>query len=149
MSEQLSKHFHSRELACKCGCGLGDRLDDYAFELIVLLEQIRDSLETPLHINSGARCAAHNSKVGGVADSLHTPHTVRTRPKPVVMAADIAATGTAKYDIAATALMVGASGVGVGGNFVHVDVRDVIGRPRAIWGYAAGGAGGSATEKGE
>jgi len=65
---QLSTHFRRHEFACPCGCGF-NTIDA---ELLYVLESIRDHFQTPVIINSGARCMRHNVSVGGAALSKHT-----------------------------------------------------------------------------
>ena len=37
-----------------------------------MCQTIRDAAGVPVRVNSGCRCAAHNAKVGGAANSYHT-----------------------------------------------------------------------------
>jgi uncharacterized protein YcbK (DUF882 family) len=69
---QLTDHLHTNETACRCGCGLGTRLDDYAPQLLALFENLRAAAgDVPLYVRSGWRCAAHNGVVGGSPRSNH------------------------------------------------------------------------------
>lgn len=64
--KKLSQNFSSEEFECPC-CG-------YALvdtELVIVLERIRQLLGVPVRINSGYRCPAHNTKVGGARMSRH------------------------------------------------------------------------------
>lgn len=63
----LSKHFSRHEFACKCGCGFAT----VDYELLVILEKLREHLQQPITIVSGCRCSAHNAAVGGARDSQH------------------------------------------------------------------------------
>ena len=63
-----TKNFKVSEFACKCGCGFQD-IDQ---RLINMCQEIRDKLGVAVKINSGCRCAKHNTKVGGVKNSTHT-----------------------------------------------------------------------------
>lgn len=67
----LSKHFSKAEFQCRCGCGFGLKDGDINPLLIERLELIRAHFGTPIHINSGCRCARHNKAVGGAEHSQH------------------------------------------------------------------------------
>ena len=64
--DQLSKNFHRMEFACRCGCGL----DTADYLLVIILQDVRNHFEKPVHVLSGSRCQAHNQTVGGVDDSI-------------------------------------------------------------------------------
>lgn len=64
----LSEHFSSWEIACKCKCEIGIIPDP---ELITRLEAARVHAGIPFVINSGVRCPRHNARVGGVGNSSH------------------------------------------------------------------------------
>lgn len=55
----LSKNFDRSEFACKCGCGY----DTVDIALVHALEDAREHFNSPISINSGARCRAHNTEV--------------------------------------------------------------------------------------
>lgn len=63
----LSFHFSTEELKCKCGCG------KFIFDskLIGGMEFLRARFMRPEHVLSGTRCESHNANVGGVGDSQH------------------------------------------------------------------------------
>lgn len=61
-----SKYFSDAELSCKCGCGLMP-----TEETIKLADKVREDWQAPVLCVSGARCAAHNTKVGGAPQSAH------------------------------------------------------------------------------
>ena len=64
----LTKNFSRHEFACQCGCGF----DTVDYELIIVVQDIRDYIEKKLRINSGCRCPKHNSKIKGASEnSLH------------------------------------------------------------------------------
>jgi uncharacterized protein YcbK (DUF882 family) len=58
--------FMPSETKCKCGCGL-----DIQDSLRDALNRMRNDFGFPLHVVSGARCAAYNKKVGGAKHSQH------------------------------------------------------------------------------
>lgn len=63
----LAKNFSRYEFACHCGCGF----DQVALELVFWLQGLRERIGRPLYINSGCRCAAHNTAVRGAKNSYH------------------------------------------------------------------------------
>jgi len=63
----LSTNFNRSEFACGCGCGF-DAVD---YALLTELEAMRAAFSSPVHVNSGARCRAHNAVVGGAVNSQH------------------------------------------------------------------------------
>ncbi len=62
------KYFKKSEFRCKCGCGL-DSMDE---TLIRVADRTREHFGSPMNVSSGRRCASHNARVGGVANSRHT-----------------------------------------------------------------------------
>jgi uncharacterized protein YcbK (DUF882 family) len=105
---QLSPHFHSREFACKDGCGwiAVDPL------LIVRLEELRRRLGRPIRIVSGRRCPIRNALVKGAARSRHVHGDGADIPSSLMV--------TERQ-----ARLVGFTGIGVNrqGWVVHVDTR--------------------------
>ncbi|GAI70152.1 unnamed protein product, partial [marine sediment metagenome] len=65
------------------------------------------------YINSGYRCTEENKRVGGVKGSYHI----------FGMAADITVKTKSMHDLAILAESVGFKGIGLYGNFLHLDVR--------------------------
>lgn len=61
-------HFKPDEFKCRCGCNL----NNIDYNLVKILEAIRNHYNKPLIITSGCRCLSHNAKVGGVRGSKHT-----------------------------------------------------------------------------
>jgi len=111
---KLSEHFHDYEFACHCGCGFASPVP----ELVQVLEQIRDAIRRPIHVNSGCRCATHNQSIGGSLNSLHTQGK----------AADIPTDDKRhKFDLVAAAIQCGASDIGVYDWGVHVGVGSSTG----------------------
>ena len=92
MIDYISPHFRAAEFVCHCGasdCAAQDiEMSRY---LIGALEHLRGRLgDMPITITSGVRCAAHNSAVGGVANSYHlTGH-----------AADVVVSGATPAEVA-------------------------------------------------
>jgi len=123
----LSPHFDTREAECGCGCGFGRDQDDIDMGLVAMLEDMREAIGRPIFINSWCRCYRHNAAVGGVTDSIHT----------LGQAVDIRVYGGKhKHQVEKAAYFYGATGVGTGKTFVHVDVHEGYLKPRpSAWGY--------------
>jgi hypothetical protein len=99
---QLSKNFNEKEFACPCcGKSLPDPM------LVNKLQQMRDMLKKPIHINSGTRCIKHNFDVGGAPGSMHLSGK----------AADITVAGVSPKEVFKLA-----ERLSFGGTFTHVDV---------------------------
>jgi zinc D-Ala-D-Ala carboxypeptidase len=109
----MLKHFKLSEFNCKCGCGIGQMDED----LLTRLDAFREFLQSPLKVTSGFRCQSHNLKVGGAPKSFHL----------LGKAADISSTkfsGPGLYRQLQKFAPGMFGGVGVGKNFIHVDVRE-------------------------
>lgn len=114
------KYFKPEEFACKCGCGAKNINHD----LVVILEKIREHYGKPVRINSGVRCAVHNARVGGAANSQHLAKYAN--------AVDIGTiSGTTPHAMAAyvETLMPNTGGIGIYSWGIHVDVR----KTKARW----------------
>lgn len=112
---KLSKNFRVSEFSCKgSGCCSTVKIDE---QLVAYLQQIRDRFGKSLYITSGYRCATHNKKTGGAANSYHANG----------QAADFYIPGIAPAQIAKYAESIGVLGIGLyeakDGNFVHIDTR--------------------------
>ena len=108
------KYFERREFACKCGkCG-GFPVEPN-WDLLRVLEKIREHFGAPVRVNSGVRCATHNKNVGGASRSQHVYGT----------AADIKVTGVSPAKVAeyAETLLPNTGGIGQYSTFTHIDVR--------------------------
>lgn len=113
----VSKNFTVSEFSCRDG-------SDAVYidtKLIEILQKIRDHFKSPVIINSAYRTPSYNAKVGGVANSQHTKGT----------AADIVVKGVLPKEVAffAESIMINFGGIGLYGNFVHIDTRN----SRARW----------------
>lgn len=113
---QLSDNFSQSEFACECECGF----DDVSLELVEVLQEMRDTLEEPITINSACRCPEHNAEVGGAKRSQHLLGT----------AADIVVKGCTPafiYEYLDNKYP-DTYGVGKYKSFTHIDVRNTKGR---------------------
>lgn len=108
------KYFKRSEFKCKCGKCSGYPVEP-SQELLKILDQIREHFGSPVRVNSGIRCIAHNRNVGGASKSQHLYGT----------AADIKVTGVKPETVAAYAetLLPNSGGIGRYATFTHVDVR--------------------------
>ena len=110
MGYSLSKYFKREEFACECGCGF----DTVDAETIGVLDQVREHFDSPVVINSGCRCAAHNKYIGGAKKSQHV----------FGRAADIVVKGVSPSVVAnyIETIMTG-GGIGRYETFTHIDTR--------------------------
>ncbi len=111
MSDRVSEHFRRSEFACHCGCGFA-AVD---VELLSVLEDLRDSFRSPVHINSACRCAERNAEIGSKPTSMHQRG----------MAADIRVKGVSPQMVHSflDGKYPGQYGLGRYKNFTHIDVR--------------------------
>ncbi len=116
---ELSSHFRLSEFRSKDGADtvLVDR------RLIEKLQIMRYKLEKPIIVISGYRTPEHNRSkaVGGAKQSEHRNGT----------AADIKVAGYTGDQLASLAREVGFTGIGIGAEMCHVDVRP----QRTEWRY--------------
>lgn len=100
--------FSQDELACGCGCGY----DDFDQETLFMLNLARTLAGAPFVINSGNRCKAHNTTVGGSAKSSHLKGC----------AVDIKATDSkTRYNVLHGLISAGFTRIGVAKTFIHAD----------------------------
>ena len=97
-SEWLTPHFCREEFRCCCeGRYCNGFPAEMEINLVVLLEQLRNYFNRPLHITSGVRCPIRNQEVGGIENSRHL----------VGAAADCYILGVSVYDLADAAGQIG------------------------------------------
>jgi hypothetical protein len=72
MSNQITKHFTRDEIECRCGCG---GMPSIAF--MDKVETLRVMCGFPFRVGSCARCATHNSNIGGAKQSDHIVRAMR------------------------------------------------------------------------
>lgn len=118
MSTRLSPNFWAHEFRCSCGCG-----DESVSPVLVsLLQSIRDK-SGPLKISSGVRCKASNAKLEGAAkNSWHVPRRGLGHAADVKYASGNSTPG-AILKLYVLADQLGARGLGLYSNRIHVDVR--------------------------
>lgn len=102
--------------------GSGSRMNT---EFLESLDKIREVAGIPFHINSGFRTTAYNKKAKGALNSAHLRG----------LAADIAAPeGFQKFRILQAALLMGVRRIGIGSDFIHLDMDFSLPNP-TIWTY--------------
>ncbi len=105
--KMLSANFKVKEFACKDGSNTV-KID---YELVCILQKIREVTGRPITINSGYRTPSYNKRVGGASNSYHL----------YGRAADIK--GADLNDITSIANSLGVRGILRYGTFVHIDTR--------------------------
>jgi zinc D-Ala-D-Ala carboxypeptidase len=114
-------HFKLSEFACPC-CGKNGINPD----IIPLLEKIREDFGKPIVINSGFRCKAHNTAVGGTSKSAHLTGE----------AVDIqAVNGADRFRLIQIALAKGITRIGIANGFIHMDISKTLPQ-NTIWLYS-------------
>ncbi|MEO9870342.1 MAG: D-Ala-D-Ala carboxypeptidase family metallohydrolase [Ekhidna sp.] len=101
-------------------------------QFIQMLQRVQKQTKLPIFewINSGARSAYWNAKVGGVSSSAHKI--------PTCKAADIKTpTKEIRNKIIEAAKQAGFRRMGIGSNFIHLD-NDSSKKQFVAWGYPAG-----------
>ncbi len=106
---QLSKHFKRAEFACRCNCGQ----DTVDAGLLTVLEKVREHFGVPVTVNSGNRCKAYNTQVGGANKSQHL----------ISRAADITIEGIDSAAVYAWIDGWHVGGLGSYATFTHIDSR--------------------------
>lgn len=116
------RYFKESEFSCKCGkCNLG--FNTMNEKLLIRLDTLRLLVGIPLVIISGIRCVDYNKSLKDAKpNSFHLTGS----------AVDLQAfDGSFKREIVENALRLGFTGIGVGENFIHLDVGD----RKALWSY--------------
>lgn len=127
--EKLTEHFSREEFACKDGCGF----DDVSMLLVDRLESARSyscvkaGRDIKYVITSGCRCSDYNLAVGGSPDSAHLYGE----------AADIEVSNSRnRFYIIYGLIMAGFTRIGIGKDFIHVDVSVSASKPYDVcWTY--------------
>jgi uncharacterized protein YcbK (DUF882 family) len=116
---KLSKNFTLSEFACHDGSK--DIMVDY--NLVQLLQKLRDHVGKSITITSAFRTASYNKKCGGIATSNHL----------IGKAADIKIAGMNPLQVALAAEKIGFKGIGVYPTFTHVDVQGSTNGSKIYW----------------
>ena len=119
MNEKLSRNFTRSELQCPCcqKCEINP-------VLLTRIQSLRDLLG-PITITSGYRCLKQNKKVGSAKNSQHLKgNAVDIRIKKL--------DSIRRFKLIKNVYMLGFTGIGIGKNNFHVDIRD---GPPSSWSY--------------
>ena len=117
-----NRFFKKSEFACKCTQCDGGTMDA---TFIANLTRARKLAKVAFAISSGYRCATHNVRVGGSADSSHLRG----------LAADVKVTSSHhRFVIVEALLQSGFTRLGVAESFIHVDL-DPNKVPTVLWTY--------------
>ena len=125
------KYFSNHELVSVTHCSPTYNLTEdtvqqlYDPELLLQLDRMRQLAGIPILLTSGYRCREYNSKVGGSRTSSHLSG----------LAMDIACSDTShRYLYLAAAIKAGFKRIGIGRNYLHLDIDDTKPSP-LIWLY--------------
>jgi len=114
------RYFTPDEFDCEC-CGRNSMDGDF----LKKIDEARERAGIPFVVTSGYRCPQHNSDVGGVPDSAHVWG----------VAADISCTSSRnRMLIVKAALASGFTRIGIGDDFVHLDLDEDLPQ-NVIWTY--------------
>ena len=124
--KQLTKHFWEDEFRCRCQeCRSGDGIVLVDEDFVKRLEKVRVKCDFPFEIRSGYRCPKKNASAGGKSKSAHL----------LGKGADIFCNHSfQRWGIVRWAIKYGFTRIGIGKNFVHLDIDDSLPTPR-IWTY--------------
>jgi len=104
------KYFNYSEFDSPDVQGSGQMMDA---KILMMLDQVRDKFDKPIHITSGFRTPQHNDEVGGKENSSHLKG----------LAVDIACNNSKdRFDLINCLLDVGFSRIGVASTFIHADI---------------------------
>ena len=114
--KQLSTHFSLDEFKCPCG---NCKIVEIDMELVDKLERLRSLLGSKLTITSGYRCQDYQDQL-----TLRGYETSKgTSQHTLGMAADVMNGIATGQELAGCAVQAGFKAIGVGNNFIHVDLR--------------------------
>jgi hypothetical protein len=121
-------YFKEKEMACKCGCGTCNINPTFVNKL----DHARRLAGVSFPVTSACRCAKHNRKVGGVAESSHlsVPGALECT------AADLGIfDSVSRFKVVKALIEAGFSRIGIGKGLIHVD-SDTTKDQGVIWLYA-------------
>lgn len=126
----LSKYFKKAEFACPCGTCKDFEID---LELLEKLDKMRELHGGPLKVTSGFRCSTYQQelRIRGYETS------VGVSTHQMGQAADVTDGVTPGYELADQAEKAGFLAIGIGPNWVHVDLRGSDDGKRRRWAYRA------------
>lgn len=118
-----SKYFeHDVMRKCPCGCGL-----DVKERPLIYIDKAREFAGIPFILNSGARCAEYNKKIGGLENSAHIKGLAfdidfRTEREMLIIIAALSRVGFNRI------------GLNTKKKFIHADIDEILFSP-AYWTY--------------
>lgn len=114
----MSKYFKRKEFECQCGkCGF----DIVDFELMQVMDNLREVFGIPIVITSGNRCEEHNKNEGGAPKSMHLTGKACDF-RPTLNQKDFDNKLEELHDYLLTNFP-DRFGIARGSNFIHLDVR--------------------------
>ena len=116
------KYFKKYEFVCPC-C----KREEMSEELVFKLDLLRELVGKPLIVTSGFRCEKYNKKIGGAENSAH----LRGWAVDIYCKSNILRFKILKY-----ALLLGFQRIGIGKDFIHLDIDLSLPHPQ-IWLYPA------------
>tara|TARA_R110002020_G_scaffold3108_1_gene14197 strand:+ start:1755 stop:2156 length:402 start_codon:yes stop_codon:yes gene_type:complete len=122
----ITEHFQLKELWSPDNQEI--QLNSLFHEHMELLEKMRTDYGIRMSVNSGHRSLAHNSEVGGAANSMHLRFA--TDITPIVADVDLRKNLSILNDMAEE---MGFQGIGRYNTFIHLDRRDLLGWVPARW----------------
>jgi len=123
----MMPNFTANEFVCKCGICRGGMMTQ---RLLNSLDALRRRWDKPLTVNSAFRCPYYNRLVGGSSESQHLTGN----------AVDLSGENVPSLEFVKAAIYAGFGGIGVGANFIHLDVRKIEARGEPVaWTYGVGG----------
>lgn len=114
-SDHITENFFWSEIICPCCDAV--KIAPGVFTHIARLQIMRTELGSPIHVNSGYRCAKHNIEVGGANGSWHLLFATDVCP------GDHDARGLKIMYRLALQLEFGGIGLYEGKGFIHLDMR--------------------------
>jgi zinc D-Ala-D-Ala carboxypeptidase len=111
------KYFNYSEFDSPDVQGSGQMMDD---KILMMLDQVRDKFDKPIHITSGFRTPQHNEDVGGkMPDENGNGGSSHLKG----LAVDIFCNKSVdRFDLINCLLDVGFSRIGVADTFIHADI---------------------------
>lgn len=104
------RYFAAKEFASPDEPNSGKRMN---IEFVKMLDNIRNDIGVALSVTSGFRTEEHNAWVGGVPGSAHTKG----------LACDVYCDNSVmRYEIVKAAIKNGIARIGIGKNFIHLDM---------------------------
>lgn len=124
MRVQLTDNFYLDEFICKDESDISKDVLKNIIELADNMQEIRDTIQASITVNSGYRSPTYNKSIGGAKRSQHL----------LGMACDFTVKGYAPNEVAeiVESLMIGGhvvnGGLGRYNNFTHYDIRSSVAR---------------------